>query len=128
MKIDLINLQRNCPATAVIVFGEHYKKLKNSIGMSANISDELLFNLSNDTSFKQKLEKKAKEKDIVYLVIYSLDKVAVEIQNRFITLVKDRMLYDYTLPDNVIIVFSCENKDTVKKISRDLYHYCIVAE
>ena len=76
--------------------------------------------------FKEELEKVSKENEISYLIISNIDKVNEDKQNRFIGLVKDREFMGYNLPDNVIIVFTVETESDIKKVSKELYHFCEV--
>lgn len=128
MNLDLIELQRGCPATAVIINNDEYKNLNNSLSMSANLLNDSMF-ISPDGSpiFKEKLEKISKGKDISYFIIKDIETVREELQLTFAGLVKDREIFGYNIPSNVIIVFTVKNKLNLTKISRELAHFCVVA-
>ena len=127
MNKDLIELQKNCPATCVVVLDKDYKSLENSVVMKANVSDKFLYaTILGYPAFAEKLEDNIK-KAYSYFVISGIDKVSYEQQNRFVGLVKDREFMGYTLPKNCIVVFTVENKENLKKISKELYHFCVVA-
>lgn len=128
MNKDLIELQRECPATAVIVFGNEYLGLENIVVMKANVSDKFLFGMPNGQPiFKEKLNEKLKSSKLVYLVIEGIDKLSIDDQNRFVGLVKDRELNGYKLPNNCIIIFTIQSKLTLRHISSKLLHFCVVA-
>jgi hypothetical protein len=128
MNKDLIELQRGCPATAVVVFGDEYKSLGNVVIMKAKISDRNLFGMANNEPiFKDKLEEVSKVSKLVYFVIDGIDKLFFGQQNRFLGLVKDREFGGYKLPKNCIIVFTAESKLTLRYISNELFHFCVVA-
>jgi len=128
MNKDLIELQRGCPATAVIVFKDDYKKLENTLVMKADVDDKYLFGLPcGYPVFKDKLDVLAKAGKLVYFVISGIDKISADKQNRFIGLVKDREFEGYILPKNCIIVFTTESKQMLKNISSELFHFCVVA-
>lgn len=128
MNKDLIDLQRNSKATCAIVLDEFYKNIGQELIMDANISDEYLFLRSTGNPiFKEKLDNIASNKELTYFVIRNIDQISPERQNRYISLVKDRELIGYNLPQNVIIVFTISTKENLNKISKDLYHFCVVA-
>lgn len=128
MNKELIELQRNSKATAVVILNEEYKSLNNSVVMKANVKDEILFNSkTGNPVFKQKLNEKAKSGEISYLVIYGIDEISEDMQERFLGIVKDREFDGYYLPENCIVVFTVKNKASYKKISKELYHFCVIA-
>lgn len=126
MNLNLIELQRNAKATCVVVENEKFKELKSYVSMKADVSDKFLFG-GNVPPFKEKVEKLAKANKIAYFVITNLDEVPAEVQNRFVGLVKDREFEGYILPDNVIVVFTVKGKETLKKISHELWNFCVNA-
>ncbi len=123
MNKDLIKLQTGCPATAVVVLNDEYKKLENTLVIKAEVENKIFISKNQ----KDELEAKAKNNKTVHLVISGIDKISVEKQNVFVGLVKDREFQGYNLPKNCIIVFTAESKHTLKKISNDLFHFCVVA-
>lgn len=126
MNLDLIELQRNSKATCVVVENENCKELKNVVSMKADVSDKFLFG-GKEPPFKTKLETASKKGKIAYFVITNIDEVAIDVQNRFVGLVKDREFEGYNLPDNVIVVFTVKGKETLKKISPQLWNFCVNA-
>ena len=126
MNKKLIELQKGCNATCVVVFEKDYKKLTPTISMSADVSDKFLYG-GDVPPFAEKLNQKSAANDICYFVIKGIDKLSIEQQDRFVGLVKDRELNGYYLPKNCIIVLTVNNEKTIKNISKDLYKFAIVA-
>lgn len=128
MNKDIIEMQRNCNATCVIILDEHHQELNNSLIIDSDIEDYKLYSgLHGAPIFKEQLENISKEDEITYLVIRNLDKITEEKQNRYLGLVKDRHFQGYDLPKNIIIVLTITNKEQLNKISKDLYHYSVAA-
>lgn len=128
MNKELIEIQRGCTSTAVIILDKYIKTLGYALTMDANINDEYLFARSyGNPIFKEQLDNLSKKADIVYFVIREISKIEEKLQNRYVGLVKDREFGGYTLPNNVIIVFTINQKDELKKISKELYHFCVVS-
>ena len=127
MDIDLIEAQKGIKSIGVIVANSDIQNLKDSYSMEAGLSDLDLFGVSlGHPIFKEELEIVSKENEISYLIISNIDKVNEDKQNRFVGLVKDREFMGYNLPDNVIIVFTVETESDIKKVSKELYHFCEV--
>lgn len=127
MNKDLILLQKNCPATAVIVLDEQCGQLKKSVVMKATVSDNFLFAKPFGLPpFAEKIEKNIRE-DVSYFVIKNIDHANGSQQQRFVGLVKDREFFGYTLPKNCIVVFTVDSAEGVKKILPQLYHFCVAA-
>lgn len=128
MNKELIEIQRGCTSTAVIILDKYIQTLEYALTMDANIGDEYLFATPfGDPIFKKQLDNLSKKANIVYFVIRGISKTDEQLQNRYIGLVKDREFSGYNLPNNVIIVFTINEKDELKKISKELYHFCVVA-
>lgn len=128
MNKDLIELQAGVNATCVIIKDEDYRKLGDGIAISSDIKDEYLYQSKlGDPLFKNKLTKSSLSNPISYFIIRNIDSVKKEVQDRFITLVKDRIFHGYNLPDNVIVVFTVKDKQSLKNVSSDLYHFAVVA-
>lgn len=125
MNKNLIELQRNCNATCVVVLQSEYKELANGVVIKANVSDEFLFQQTN--KFMEKVAQLSQNKKISYLIISNIDEVSFEIQERFVGLVKDRELEGYNLPNNCIVVFTVKDEKSYAKISPKLYHFCVIA-
>lgn len=128
MNKDIIEMQRNCNATCVVILDEHYQEFNNSLIMDADIEDYRLFSgkLGNPL-FKETLDSLGLTERIAYLIIRNIDLISEESQERYIGLVKDRHFNGYDIPKNIIIVFTITNKEQLNKISKDLYHYSVVA-
>lgn len=125
MNKDLIELQRNCNATCVVVLDSEYKKLSNGVAIKSSVSDNFLLKQTN--KFMDKLENLSKKTEICYFIISNIDEVSFELQERFIPLVKDREIEKYNLPKNCIIVLTVKDEKSYAKISPKLYHFCVVA-
>ena len=124
----LIDLQRGSYATSVVILEDKYNELNPTLVMSAEIDDKyLLSSPYKNPVFKDKLDEMSVRNDLVYFIIKDIDKVSIEKQNRYIGVVKDRVVNGYKLPENVIIIFTVKNKEGLKNISKELYHFCIVA-
>lgn len=128
MNKELIELQRGAGATCVVILDEFYKDLGQTIFMDANMKDVYLYGkpLGNPL-FKEQIEKIAKNGQTTSFVIRKIDQITKEEQERYIDLVKNREFHGYKIPDNVIVVFTIENSQNTKKISENLYHFCVVA-
>lgn len=128
MNKELIELQRGCKATCVVIPDAYYKYLGQTLSIDASIDDEFLFARPiGNPAFKEGLDIISNNKDLTYFVIRGIDKLTTDMQNRYIGLVKDREFEEYNLPDNVIIVFTVNDKEGLQKISKQLYHFCVVA-
>ena len=128
MNKELIELQRGFKATCVVILDEYYKSLGQTVFMSALMDNYSLFSCSYENPiFKEKLEKLASNGKLTYFVIRGLERLSEEEQNKYLSLVKDREFCGYLLPENVILVFTIESKDNLKKISKELYHFSVVA-
>ena len=128
MNKDLIELQQNVKAISVIVKTEECKQLSPTLAFPADVSDKFLF-ADAKPPFADKIDEKSKKAGdgICYLVITDIDQIDIKQQNRYISLVKNRVINNYHLPDNCIIVFTVKNKTAIKKMSPDLYDLTILA-
>ena len=128
MNKNLIELQRGCGAACVVILEEHYKELGQVLIMNANIGDEHLFaNPLGNPIFKEKLDAISSNGNLTYFVIKGISEINEELQNRYVGLVKDREFGGYNLPDNIILVFTVKTREELQKISKELYHFCVVA-
>lgn len=128
MNKELIELQRGISATCVVILENNYQELGQILVMNADINDGYLFSGSlGNPIFKDKLDNISNNQELTYFVIKGIDDLEETKQNRYIGLVKDREFNNYKLPDNVIIVFTVKNKEGLRKISKELYHFCVVA-
>ena len=125
---ELIDLQRGCKATCVVIKHSDANQLGNILYMNGDIKDVWLFGTKmGNPIFKEKIEIVSKRGEIGYFVITNFDSLSIDEQNRYVSLIKDRELHGYTLPDNIIIVLTVENKEGLKKISPEIYHFCVVS-
>lgn len=122
---EIVDLQRFSKATCAIIENKDIKTLPNVVLMEAEVKNVSLF---GDTPiFASKLDAVSAKSELCYFVITDIDKIDVEQQNRFVGLVKDREINDYNLPNNCIVVFSVDDKEDLKNISAELYHFATVA-
>lgn len=125
---ELIEEQLGCNSTCVVILQEDVNTLKNSYNVKVDESNSnIILGELNKEDLKINLDKLVKENDITYLVIEEIDKIDEIKQEKYIGLIKDREFRGYNIPDNVIIVITIKNKDSLKKISPELYHFCVVA-
>ena len=120
MNIDLIELQKGCKATCVVIQNEDIQKLDSKVLISSNCEDNELLKI-----FKEKISKT--DERFEFLVIEKIDEIELDKQDRFYQIVKDREFNGILLPEDVVIVLTVENKDKLKNISSDLYNLCVVA-
>ena len=114
---ELIELQKGCKATCVIIQNEDIENLESKILIDSNCSDDELL----------KVFKEASDKKFNYLVVKEIDKLDIDKQDRFYQIIKDRELYKYMLSEDTIIVLTIKNKNELKNISQKLYNLCVVA-
>ena len=128
MNKELIELQKGVSASCVVILDEDYDKLGQTVFMNAKMSDANLYGSPlGDPLFKEQIEKVASNGKTTYFVIRGIDTIPFEMQDRYISLVKNREFHGYSLPSNVIIVFIVHTKEGLKNISAYLYHFCVVA-
>lgn len=123
---ELVDLQRNSNATCAIVTNDEFGELTPAITMKANVSDKFLFS-GEKPPFANKIDIKSKLSEICYFVIMGIDEIPIEQQNRYVGLVKDREMNGYYLPKNCVVVFAVKNRDALRKVSKELYHFAVVA-
>ena len=117
---ELIELQRGCKSTCAIIENADIKELDSNIIIKSNCEDFELFK-----TFKDELSNADSKFD--YLVIEEIDKLEKDKQDRIYQIVKDREYNGISLPEDVIIALTVENKDGLKNISSELYNLCVVA-
>ena len=128
MNKELIELQRGSKATCVVVKNSDLNKLGNAVHMDSRINDSWLFGAKmGNPIIKEKVDIVSKNGEIGYFVITNFDSLSVDEQNKYVPIIKDRELLGYTLPDNIIIVLTIENEEELKKISPEVYHFCVVS-
>ena len=125
LNINLLRIQRGVKANAVIVLNEDIEELKPNYNIESSVEDRELYGIDNGKPiFEEDIGKIAVNNEIGYLIISDIDKEEKEKQNRVIGLVKDREIMGYKLPDNIILVFTVENENDIRKISGELYRFC----
>lgn len=128
MNKELIELQRDCDATCVVIPDAYVGALGQTLVMDAAIGDHHLFaHPLGEPIFKEKLERLSQNDFLTYFVIRGIDELTEADQNRYLGLVKDRFFGGYQLPRNVILVFTVKDRAALTKLSADLYHFCVVA-
>ena len=128
MNKELIELQRGSKATCVVVKNSDLNKLGNAVHMDSRINDSWLFGAKmGNPIIKEKVDIVSKNGEIGYFVVTNFDSLSVDEQNKYVPIIKDRELLGYTLPDNIIIVLSIENKESLRNISSEIYHFCVVS-
>ena len=125
MNKQLIELQKGCNATCVLLKGEEYKQLLTGVVIKANISDKFL--LKQTSIFMEKVIKQSQKQSITYLIITNIDEVSFETQERFIGIVKDREIEGYLIPENCVIIFTVKDENNYAKVSPKLYQFCVRA-
>lgn len=116
---ELIELQKGCEATCVVIPNEESKELDTKIIINANSSDSELI-----TAFKENISNK---EEINYFIIAGIDQLNESLQNKYYQIVKDREFNGYKLPKDMIIVLTVKDRESLKNISQELYHFCVVA-
>ena len=85
---DLIELQKKCNSTCVVIQNEDIKELESNI---------------------------------------LIDKISSNEQDEYYQIIKDREFCGYKLPEDMIIVLTVKNKETLKNISQKIYNLCVIA-
>lgn len=116
---ELIELQKGCEATCVVIPNEDSKELDSKIIISANFSDnELLMTFKENISSKEELN---------YFIIDGIDQLNEDTQNKYYQIVKDREFFGIKLPEDMVIVLTVKDKEGLKNISKELYNFCVIA-
>lgn len=114
---ELIELQKGCPSTCVVILNKEREELDSKIIIDSNSSyNELLI-----------IFKDIEKEELSYLVISEIDKLEESLQDKYYQIVKDREFHGYKLPKDTIIVLTVKDKEGLKNISQELYHFCVVA-
>lgn len=119
MNKDLIDLQKGCKSTCAVVSSESCDKLENSLSVDSRISYSDLNNFIKTNVVNNN--------DLDYFIVKGIDEIDSENQEKFTGLVKDRIIFNNKIPDNLIIVLTVESKDSLNKISKELYKFCVIA-
>lgn len=117
---ELVELQKNCKATCAIIQNEDIEELNSKFLINSNCEDNELLKVFQEDIFRA-------DEMFAYFIIKDIDKLELEKQERFYQIVKDREFCSYTLPEDVVIVFTVENREGLKNILQELYHFCVVA-
>ena len=115
---ELIELQKGNIATCAVILNEDCKELDSKLAINSNSNDNELL-----TTFKNISNKE----DLNYFVINDIDKLDESSQNKYYQIVKDREFYGNKLPKDMIIVLTVNDREGLKNISQELYHFCVVA-
>ena len=119
MNKELIELQKGCKATCVVILNEDCNELDKKIIVDSNCNDNELLAI-----FK---ENKSNQEELDYFIITEIDKLNADIQNKYYHIVKDREFFGVELPEDMVIVLTVNDKEGLKNISRELYNLCVVA-
>ena len=113
---ELIELQRSCKATCVVIQNEDSNELDSKVVINSNLSDEELINVLRSNT-----------EELRYLVITKIDEINADAQDKFYHIVKDREFRGYKLPEDIIIVLTVKNNENLKNIKQELHNFCVVA-
>lgn len=116
---ELIELQQGCEATCVVILYDENKNLNPKVSINANITMSELISVFKEEIFNKE--------GLSYFVINEIDQINEELQDKYYHIIKDREFYGNKLPENMIIVLTVKDRDSLKKISEKLYHFCVVA-
>ena len=116
---ELIELQKGCTATCVVIQNEDCKELDSKIIVNADSNDSELY-----ATFKEKISNK---EELDYFIISEIDKLNESTQNKYYQIVKDREFYRYKLPKDMIVVLTVKDREGLKNISKELYNFCVIA-
>lgn len=116
---ELIELQKGCMATCIVIKDEDYEELDSNVAINADTNNHEMI-----MAIKEKL---LSNEDIKYFVIKKIDRLNSEMQDRYYQIVKDREFCGYKLPKDIIIVLTIEGTEGLKNIIPELYHFCVVA-
>ena len=115
---ELIELQKGCNATCVVIQNEDIKELESNILVNSTYNIDELIKI-----FKENISSKKYD----YFVIEEIDKINSNEQDKYYQIIKDREFCGYRLPEDIIIVLTVKSKETLKNISQKLYNLCVVA-
>ena len=115
---ELIELQKGCNATCVVIQNEDIKELESKILVDSTCNTNDLIKIFKENISNEKYD---------YLVIEEIDKINLNEQNKYYQIVKDREFLGYNLPEDIIIVLTVKSKETLKNISQNLYNLCVIA-
>ena len=116
-----VEIAKGVSLGGIVVLNSEYKELGCVLEMRAEIRDSLLYKSYEKPVFADKLNELASGNDYVFLTISNIQNLSEKEQNKYETLLKDRNFYGYTLPANVVVTFTIDSRDDLKKISQKLY-------
>lgn len=115
---ELIELQKGNIATCAVILNEDCEELDSKLAINSSSNDNELLTTFKDISNKE---------DLNYFVINDIDKIDENSQNKYYQIVKDREFYGHKLPKDMVIVLTVNDREGLKNISQELYHFCVVA-
>ena len=115
---ELIELQKGCNSTCIVIQNEDIKELESNVLVTSNCNINDLIKI-----FKENISSKKYD----YFIVEEIDKIDLNEQDKFYQIVKDREFFGYKLPEDVIIILTVESKETLKNILQQLYNLCVVA-
>ena len=113
---ELIELQKGCKATCVVIQNKDCEQLASKVIVNSEINDTQLLTTIKEQVF-----------NVEYLIIDKIDDLNADEQNKYYQIIKDREFNGYKLPKDIIIVLTVNDRESLKNISDELYHFCVVA-
>ena len=119
---ELIELQKGCVATCVVIQNEDIKELKAKIVINSDISENELIDI-----IKNGVVNNNNNNELNYIIISNIDNIDQISQKKYYQIVKDREFYGYQLPCEIVIVLTVSSRERLKNIAKELYKFCVVA-
>ena len=116
---ELIELQKGCEATCAVIQNEDCKELDSKIIVNINTSDSELIKIFKENNLSKE--------EVKYFVIYEIDQLDKNLQDKYYQIVKDREFNGYKLSNDVIIILTVKDRENLKNISQKLYNLCVIA-
>lgn len=123
---ERIEIYEGVFATGILASNKNAETLKNCCVIKAEAKDDFLCK-EGKVVFAEALNKQS-QKGVCYLVVLNIDYASKEEQQKFVELVKDRIFFGFEIPDNCIVVFTCDKKQNYKNIDRQLYKFLTTLE
>lgn len=126
MKMELIELERDCTQNCCVIKDDEYEQLKNRYVIDA-VADEL-FVLQGEFSlpFFLKYGECANDSDF-YFIIRNIHNASASVQSMYHSLIKDRYLNSCGyLMENFTFVLTVDNEKSLSMIIPELYRLCVV--
>ena len=115
---ELIDIQKGCKATCVVIKNDDIKELGSKILVSSKYNINDLIKIFKENIYSKKYD---------YFVIEEIDKINSDEQDKYYQIIKDREFGGYSLPEEMVIVLTVESKENLKNISQNLYNLCVIA-